>query len=280
VASARQKFNALVNEAVRYFAKRGVVSDHDLDAWVDRLTIAARDAMVAPSALARMMANHLRAVYARAEARQRLRPPKVDMRFAAQFTPRHFQAMSRIVPKMQRDLDAKILASANLIKLNREEAIAQTMRRFRGWASSVPEGGTAAPLGDPQADIRKPLQRLPFIERRVLIDQGHKLNANLASTIAENSGALAGVWNSNWRQLHYNYRPDHKERDQHVYAIRDNWALAAGLMKAGPDGYTDEITQPAEEINCRCWYLYLFSLDKLPDEMLTAKGREALNKAA
>jgi hypothetical protein len=280
-ASARQRFNTTVNEAVRHFARRGVVSDIDLEIWVDRLTIAARGAMIAPAALARMMAKHLRNVHERIVARRQRHPPLVDDVLKAEgYTPEHFVRLSQIAPKMQRDLDAKILQSAELIKLNREEAINQTMRRFRGWASSVPEGGTAAGIGQPQADIRKPLQRLPYIERRVLIDQGHKLNANLESTIAENSGALAGAWQSNFRQKNYNYRPDHKERHDHIYTIRDNWALKQGLMKAGPDGYTDEITMPAEEVNCRCWYEYIYNLDSLPEAMLTEKGRRALKGLA
>jgi hypothetical protein len=47
-------------------------------------------------------------------------------------------------------------------------------------------------------------------------------------------------------------------------------------MKPGPDGYTDQITQPAEEVNCRCYYEYIYNLADLPDEMLTEKGRKDL----
>ena len=50
-------------------------------------------------------------------------------------------------------------------------------------------------------------------------------------------------------------------------------------MKPGRAGYTDEITQPAEEPFCRCYYVYLYSLGRVPDDMITKKGRAALVEA-
>jgi hypothetical protein len=89
-----------------------------------------------------------------------------------------------------------------------------------------------------------------FDERRVLVDQGHKLISAINRTVAEEGNAIAGTWHSHWRQAGYDYREDHKERDDHVYAIRGNWAIKDGLMKVGPAGYSDEITQAAEEPFC------------------------------
>ena len=154
--------------------------------------------------------------------------------------------------------------------------MAATLRRFKGWASSVPPSGTPTPPSDEVNLLLKDFRRIRFETNRLNIDQGHKLNSALNSTVAENTGAIAGEWHSHWRQTNYNYRVDHKERDLHIYTIRGNWAEANGLMKPGPDGYTDEITQPAEEVNCRCFYRYIYNLNRLPEAMLTEKGKKAL----
>ncbi len=50
-----------------------------------------------------------------------------------------------------------------------------------------------------------------------------------------------------------------------------------GLITKG-DGYLDEITQPAEEPFCRCYGVYVNNLRDLPPEMLTEKGRRALEE--
>jgi len=111
-----------------------------------------------------------------------------------------------------------------------------------------------------------------------MIDQSHKFVSSLNNILAKDGGAIAVIWHSNWRQRNYNYRPDHKERDSNVYALRNNWAIEKGLMKAGPAGYYDEITQFGEEIYCRCFGQYLYSIRDLPKEMLTQRGIEELNR--
>jgi len=137
--------------------------------------------------------------------------------------------LQRVAPHLRAELDRRILASADLIKLNRQQAIDKTVQRFQGWATSIPGGGHDA-TSKPQIakEVRKALARLPFEERRVLIDQGHKFTANLSNILAQDGGAIALIWHSHWRQSGYDYREDHKERDGKVYAIRgNNWALRA-----------------------------------------------------
>ena len=155
----------------------------------------------------------------------------------------------------------------------------KTLRRFQGWSTSIPPGGSAEPdKQKAKSDIRKGLASLPFVERRVLIDQGRKLGAAINATVAEGGGAIAGIWRSNFRQPGYDYREDHKERDNQVYLVRGSWAQERGLVKVGTAGYIDDITQPAEEPFCRCRYIYLYHLRQMPDEMITAKGRTELEK--
>lgn len=96
-----------------------------------------------------------------------------------------------------------------------------------------------------------------------------QLRAAEAQALA--SGAIA----AKWRSSRY-YEPyggtDHPERDHKIYTIRDNWAMQKGLMQAGPDGYTDEITAPYEETGCQCYFVYLHALRDLPETMLTERG--------
>jgi hypothetical protein len=47
-------------------------------------------------------------------------------------------------------------------------------------------------------------------------------------------------------------------------------------VKPGPAGYLDEITQPGEEVFCRCYVTYLYNLRSIPDYMLTQKGSKFL----
>ncbi|MDE2103719.1 MAG: hypothetical protein KGL39_41160 [Patescibacteria group bacterium] len=159
--------------------------------------------------------------------------------------------LERVKPELRRELDRRILASANLIRLNRTEAISNTLRRFEGWSTSIPKGGSEqVNRRKTKGEIGKPLQSLPFVERRVLIDQGHKLTAAINETVAKSGGAIACQWHSHWREPNYNYRPDHKERDKAVYLLRDSWALDKGLIKAGPAGYYDKVTAVGEEPFC------------------------------
>ncbi len=127
-------------------------------------------------------------------------------------------------------------------------------------------------------EVRKPLASLPFRERRVAVDQGHKFVANLSEILAVDGGALAGHWVSHYTQRNYDYRPEHKhfDVDDKFFVVRDNWALRAGLMKVDGYRYTDEIERPAQLPFCRCYYRWVHSLNRLPADMLTVKGREKL----
>lgn len=188
--------------------------------------------------------------------------------------------LERVRPALRAELDRRIMAAADLIKLNRKQAIDKTLQRFAGWSTSIPKGGVSGEgKREVKKTVKKSLAQLPFEERRVLIDQGHKLVSSINEIVATDGGAIAGVWRSHWRQAGYNYREDHKERDEQVYLVRDSWAHAAGLVKKGPAGYYDEVTAPGQEPFCRCYMVWLYNLRDLPEEMLTAKGRKALDAA-
>jgi hypothetical protein len=277
---SQREFQQVIREAVAYFSRHGYASEAALDEWARKIEAAAKDSLVSPERASEQIAAHLGAVYKRMERRIPAHLRKLQSSSARPMGPdmffRRVETYPQLAYKMRTELDRRIQASADLIKIRRPEAIAATLRRFKGWATSIPPGGTPSPPKKEIELLTKEFRKVRFETNRLNIDQGHKLNSALNATFATGTGAIAGVWHSNWKQLHYNYREDHKERDQQVYAIRGNWALDAGLMKPGPAGYSDEITQPAEEVYCRCWYQYLYNLNALPDDMLTDKGRKAL----
>lgn len=271
VPSARSRFQRVLTEAIGDITTHGFDSEERLARWVRELRQAAIESMIPESRLAREIEEALTRVFRRATSSAALR-----------LKHRGIQAyrLEQVKPRLRSELDRRILASANLIKLNREQALAETLRRLAGWATSIPAGGTeVAKREKVRKDVRKSLAGLPFIERRVIIDQGHKLSAAVSEIIAVDGGAIAIMWHSHWREIGYDYRPSHKARDGKVYGLRDSWANKAGYVKRGADGWYDEITAVGEEVFCRCYGTYLYTLGELvkaAPSMLTEKGRERL----
>ena len=241
-----------------------------LNGWLRKLRIAAMSYAPSNAEIDGQIRSALSATFERAITPARLQKTHPTL---------HRFGLEQIKPHLRAELDRRILASAQLIKLNRDQAIEKTLQRFQGWATSLPAGGSdVVDKTEVKADIAKPIRGSSFEVRRVQIDQGHKLISAVNSIIAEQTGAIAAVWRSHGRHdKHYDARPEHLARDGKVYALRDNWAMQRGLMRKG-DGYTDEQTQPGEEPYCRCWYVYLHNLRDLPAQMLTAKGRFALEE--
>lgn len=129
-----------------------------------------------------------------------------------------------------------------------------------------------------KAEIQKSVSDLDFISRRVAIDQGHKLASNVKYVISIQGGAIAFRWHSNWRRPGYEYRKDHKERDELTYLVRDSWAIEQGLIKP-VNGFYDEITAAGEEVFCSCQAIPVYAPQQLPDEFLTEKGKREFNRA-
>lgn len=268
---ARSEFYRVVDEAIADLSTHGFDSMDRVAYWEEQLRVAAERAMVSPVRMEQMLREALAAIFHRL----------VDRGGIVKFhSGVERWKIDKIKPSLRAELDRRIMASANLIRLNRREAINKTLSRFSGWATSIPKGGSdAVDKRKTKQDVRKSLAQLPFVERRVLIDQGHKLSASLNEIVAKDGDAIALRWHSNWRQQGYDFREDHKERDGQIYLMRDNWAQAKGLVKVGPSGYYDKITAVAEEPFCRCYAEFLYNLRSLPKEMLTKKGQDALTEA-
>lgn len=265
-----RSFYQVLTDAISDFSENGYDSLERVSFWLESLRKAAEASLIPMGVLTEHLTRVLRGAYHRlVEKAGILRFHPGVQRFTLQ----------QVSPRLRAELDRRIMASANLIKINREEAISTTLRRFNGWATSIPPGGSeAVDKQDEKDSIRKPLRSLPYRERLVANDQGHKFAANLSEILATDTGAIAGIWHSHWKQRNYDYREDHKERDMRVFVVRGSWADDKGYLKHD-DGYTDEITRPGEEVNCRCFYQWVTSLNRIPDSMLTAKGKEARDAA-
>lgn len=261
----------ILTAAINDFEQHGFDSEDRLNEWLEKLRQAIGMNGPIHRKLDAKFREQLRAIFERLVSNERI---LANHSGVPRFT------LRSMAPRLHSELDRRIMANASLIRFNRTEAVNKTLQRFSGWASSVPKGGTSQiDRRQLKAEISKPIQQLPFVERRVLIDQGHKLNASISAVIANDGGAIAGKWFSHFRQSGYDYREDHRERDGHIFLIRGSWAHKDGLIKPSPYGYMEDIDQPAEKPFCRCKWIYLYHLRQLSEEMLTAKGKASLEKA-
>lgn len=290
-----ESFFTLLTQAVNYFAQHGFNTKKDLVYWIRLLQASAEKTLPPAQATEKAIRRQLGEVYSRMVTKGgAIKPTPMGAKispvpFKLTSTPLGLPKGIKIVPGVSKftidkvkpaaraELERRVFASVNLIKLNREEAISSTLRRFEGWVSSVPPTGAAElDKTELKKHIRAPLATMDFRERQVIMDQTAKFTQALNTSIALHGKALAARWYSRWKVPHYDYREDHKERDGLYYAVPNNWAIQKGLMKAGPTVFIDQITQPAEEVNCKCSFVYVFGLADLPDEMLTEKGRESI----
>ena len=259
-------FAETISAAIADLTANGFDSETRIAFWSAKLREAAKESMISEDEMQRLLKERLTDAYIKMVDRGGLEKQHSGI---PRFT------IEKVKPQLRAELDRRILAAANLIKLNRTAAVEKTIQRFQGWATSIPKGGSnVVAKGETKDDIRKALASLPYEERRVIVDQGHKFAANLSDILATDGGAIAAIW----RHHHVTYpRPEHVERDGDVFLIRDSWAHREGLVKpAGPKGYTDSIEMPGELPLCRCTYSYYFHLRDLPQDMLTAKGKAAL----
>jgi hypothetical protein len=189
--------------------------------------------------------------------------------------------LAMVKPRLYAELDRRIVAATDLIRLNRREAVEKTLDRFSGWSTSIPPGGDRTiDKVETRTSIGKSVAQVRYQQRLVANDQGHKLIANIAEITALDGGAIAGIWNDHGEHdPSYNARKEHLARAGKLFVVRGSWAHEQGLIKA-VHGYTDEITKPGIEVNCRCWYQWLTSPRRLPDAYLTGKGQEFVTKKA
>lgn len=263
-------FQDVLTAAVRDITENGYDDLARLDDWLRKLRFAALADLPTPEEIQNRMQLAMQTVFNRTFSKSSMLKyhPGVPT-----FT------IERLKPYAREELDKRIRASINLIKLNREEAVEKMLRRASGWMTSIPDQGSrVVDKVDVKEHIAKPIQQVKYEARRVSIDQGHKLLNAINTAVANQGGAIAGKWRSHYRDKSYDARPDHAERDSKIYLVRDSWAHEQGLVKRSEAGYTDEITQPGEEVFCRCYWVWIYALRELPDPMLTVKGKDLLEQ--
>lgn len=240
--SASQTFHEVLTAAVRDITENGYDDVGRLDEWLKRLRLAAVADLPTPEEIERRMQLAMKTVFDRTFSKSSVLKyhPGVP-----RFT------VERLKPFAREELDRRIRSSAQLIKINREQAVEKMLQRAAGWMTSIPDQGSrVVDKVDVKEHIAKPIQQVKHEARRCTIDQGHKLIDAINDVVAQQSGAIAAKWRSHVKQAGYDARPDHAERDQKIFLIRGSWAHEQGLVKPGPDGYTDQIERPGEFVFC------------------------------
>ncbi len=257
-------FYRVLAQALDEFAKHGYDSQERLRYWLGKLRQAVNQTLPGSEKTRRDIQARLGKLFRNATSET---AAKRQHPWLTQY------ALQRMGPKLAPILERRILVSVDLIKLHREQSIEKVLQRFQGLVTSIPAGGTRdMDRAEAKRDIAKSLRQMSFEERRVVIDQGAKLVANVQQTVAESNDALGFVW-EHVHQAGYDGRPEHEARDGKFFALRGNWAIEAGLMKRGPNPYADEIDMVAEKPFCRCKARYVYNIRELPPECLTEKGR-------
>jgi len=168
--------------------------------------------------------------------------------------------LKSIEPQFRNMLTNRIKANINLIVLERPNSIDVSTARLSGWLMNGVQQDV--PLPDVYKNITKPISKqLNYEHRRRAIDQGHKMLAAIDETLAVQGGAIVAVWHAHPPTSYYQSRPDHWKRNKEPFVIRDSWAYKDGLLKKGENGFMEDIPeQPAQAINCTCYYEYLYTI--------------------
>jgi hypothetical protein len=264
--SGRITFRRLLAQAIAEISEAGYVSSDQIEMWIARLRNAAEQDLGPEGKIDAEVNRSLQTIFDRLIERGKIFEyvPEVS-----RFT------LAIIRPKLHAELDRRIAASVNKIKLNRREAVDRTLSRFQGWSTSIPAGGDdTIDKIETRTEIGKSVARVRYERALVDRDQGHKLIANIADIVATDAGAIAGVWHDHGEHdPSYDARKEHMARAGKTYLIRNSWAHQQGLVRA-PNGFVDEYEMVGQAVSCRCWYKYITSPRRLPDGFLTKKGQE------
>lgn len=267
-------FTEALRDAIKA-ARDGAPSSAQVEAWLALLRNTLHLDLPNDTAVDMGVMRTLQAFAKRAVSRTRIKRTQKGFPLAG-FT------VDRIAPQFRAELDRKILESANLIKLNRDRAIAETLQRFEGWLSSVPLSGGPVDVRKVMAHITQPETRSRFEIHRVETDQGHKLMAAISETIAHETRAIAGIWHDHGVvDKSYHARREHLARSGQIYLLNRSWARDQGLVKPHAVGFYEDLPDKAATLPfCRCWIEWLHSIEELPPDMLTVKGAALRTKLA
>ena len=127
-------FYAILGEAIKDLSENGFDSAERISYWSERLRRASEE-MFRRHDFDRHLKDALKGIYQR----------MIDR---GQITKYHFGVsrftVDRLKPALRAELDRRIVAATDLIKLRRTSAVEDTLRRFQGWATSIPPNGSKA----------------------------------------------------------------------------------------------------------------------------------------
>jgi len=162
-----------------------------------------------------------------------------------------------------------------------DEQLRQSDVMVQQFLELVPVGGTKDKnIKSHIAEIKKELRSLAKWDRLFYVHRAMRFPAEVEFLLSLEGNPIAAIWHYNPidEQTDYPKTYDHRQRDDLVYAVRGNWAIAKGLMNAGPSGYLDEISRPGQEIGCLCYLQWVYSIGGLPANMITEKGNFELKR--
>ncbi len=161
------------------------------------------------------------------------------------------------------------------------DQIIQLQAMLREFLEQVPIGGTKdKAIKGKIAEIKKELRSLAKWDRIFYIYKAISFLSEIEYIFVLTKNPLAAIWRYGNLDAQGEYQKtyNHQQRDGRVYAIRGSWAIEKGFMKVGPAGYLDEISRPHQEVGCMCSLRWVVNVDDLPDEMITDKGRQELDR--
>ena len=253
-------FNRLLREAVDHFSRFGFTSPADVNDWLVRLSAAAESSLDTAKAQ-RRIENALGGAFYRELGRGRLitRKGRVSKLSIAQ-----------LEPKLRDELERRMFAARELLEGDKKLALERIHNRFLGLATA----------GVQPKDVREGVKAISKAERdakaqarMTAIDQTGKLIRTMDEIVAVDAGSIGGFWDATW-EIERKHRIEHAIRHEQWYPRRGSWADQQGFLKRAL-GYMDEHDMPGVKINCRCEYRYVYDLEDVPPEFLTAKGRKA-----
>lgn len=162
-----------------------------------------------------------------------------------------------------------------------DERLRQCDTMVHQFLEQVPMGGTKdKEVKSRIGEIKKELRTLEKWDRLFYVHKAMCFPAEVEFLFSLESNPIAAIWHYNPidEQTDYPKNYYHKQRNELVYAVRGNWAITKGLMKVGPNGYLDEISRPSQEIGCMCHLQWLYSISRLPTNMVTEKGVSELKR--
>lgn len=194
-------------------------------------------------------------------------------------------------PKFKKQLDQRVQNSFNWIKNKDDELKQKLASKFMSWVTIDSEDTRGSTTSKQSL-----LNFLDFAKENdiaeehalfVLRDQASKMRASFDMIVAEENGAIGGVWiNRGDKRVVgnpdglYPYgnkaHNDHWDRGGKFFIFKNSWAYQKGFVKG--EKYEDlEDGGVGVAINCRCRLEMIYDLRDVPIENLTKKGKELIN---